>query len=98
MINQIKNEERKRFEKEPLYVIQERLNACLQAIGHAKKEQLEFEVRARVLRQIFIQNNWTGERILFSICPMCDMVFIPKVSVCSNCGFSESDWTESVSN
>lgn len=48
------------------------------------------------LRQVARQDNEDSSRIWFSICPMCETIFMPKVNVCSKCGFSESDWVETV--
>ena len=88
-ITWLENDERLKFGKSPHDAIQERLDACERAIEHSKRVILEFETRISILRQIIKQNCEHGGTTLFSICPMCEMMFGIAVKNCSNCGFTK---------
>ena len=87
----IVEEEKTKYENEPYTVLQERLIACTRALAQAKREVLNFETRASVLRQIIGQNADQGSKIAFLICPVCETIFTPEVTKCSRCGFTEDE-------
>lgn len=92
-IIRIENDERSKFGKESNDVVRERLNLCERTIENAKKVILEFETRASALRQIIRQNHGGNEARLFSICPMCETLYPNMANICSNCGFTENDYS-----
>ncbi len=88
-IRLIEKDEQFKFGKSSYEVLQKRLDECYTKIGHAKRTIAEFETRASILKKLIGQSQSHDDKILFSLCPRCEMIFDPKVDVCSNCGFVE---------